>query len=111
MDAAFMTTDPAIATRHLLYAPIGDPVKRPFAICVEAPFLLAEGFVDFAFREGTSGCSYRFEGLPERGDTAYGADRIQALELALQDIDAHLRRLRRKYEFYFPDDEEPYFDD
>jgi hypothetical protein len=106
-----MTSSRTIATRELFYARIGNPVKRAFTICIEEPFFLTEGSVDFAFSEGVSGCSYSFIGLPEEGDTAYGADRIQALEIAIQSVDSHLRRLRRKYEFYFSNDDGPYFED
>ncbi|CAJ9896833.1 Uncharacterised protein [Burkholderia pseudomallei] len=42
--------------------------------------------------------------------TVYGADAVQALELAVQDMEHYLLRLSKKYDFYF-DDGEPYFED
>ncbi|WP_154584901.1 hypothetical protein [Burkholderia pseudomallei] len=79
-------------------------------ICIGEPFLLTEGSVDFRFTEGTAGCVISFDGLPEKEMTVYGADAVQALELAVQDMEHYLLRLSKKYDFYF-DDGEPYFED
>lgn len=107
MDQA---TGRIVATRSLLYSVAGDARRRAFTICIGEPYLLTEGSVDFAFAPGTAGCSVSFIGLPEKPQTVYGADSIQALELAVGEMDAYLRRLRHRYEFFFADAGEPYFD-
>lgn len=105
------TTGRIVATRSLLYSIVGGSERKTFTICIGEPYLLAEGIVDFAFAPGTAGCSVSFIGLPEKPETVYGADGIQALELAVGAMDAYLRRLSRRYEFFFPDTGEPYIGD
>lgn len=100
-----------VATRSLLYSVAGGSARQAFTVCIGEPYLLTEGSVDFAFGPGTAGCSISFIGLPEKPEIVYGADGIQALELAVGALDAYLRRLRRRYEFFFPDGGEPYFED
>lgn len=100
-----------VATRSLLYSAVGGSARKTFTICIGEPYLLTEGSVDFDFAPGTAGCSISFIGLPEKPEIVYGADGIQALELAVGAMDAYLRRLRRRYEFFFPDAGEPYFED
>jgi hypothetical protein len=106
-----LTAGRTIATRSLLYSAAGSTVRHAFTICIGEPFLLTDGSVDFAFSPGTAGCVVSFIGLPEKPEVVYGADGVQALELAVSEIDAYLRRLRRRYEFYFPDADESYFED
>ena len=52
----------------------------------------------------------QFDGIPEKaqGDN-YGADSLQALQLAA-DIEPVLKRLSKRYDFYFPTGE-GYFDE
>jgi hypothetical protein len=100
-----------IATRNLLYAVEGSHTKSAFAVCIGEPYLITEESPDFEFAPGATACSISFIGLPERPHIVHGADGIQALELAVSSMEWYLRRLSRKYEFYFPDSEEPYFDD
>ncbi|GLQ95251.1 hypothetical protein [Dyella acidisoli] len=99
-----------VATRKLAYAYKDDPERRAFTVCINEPYLLTEGSVDFDFAEGTAGCAISFEGLPERELTVHGADSVQAIELAVSAMEAYLRRLSKKYDFYF-EDGEPYFED
>ncbi|MCQ4166662.1 hypothetical protein [Tahibacter harae] len=70
---------------------------------------MTEGSVPFDFSEGTAGCTIGFSGLPEKEIVVYGADKIQALEFAV-DIDPYLRGLSRKYDFFW-ENGDPYFDE
>ncbi|MCW0161130.1 hypothetical protein OIV56_00150 [Burkholderia pseudomallei] len=99
-----------IAERRLAYAYKDDPTRRTFTVRIHQPYLLTKGSVDFNFAEGTAGCLISFDGLPEKEMTVHGADAVQALELAVQDMEHYLRRLSKKYDFYF-DDGDPYFED
>ena len=100
-----------IAERRLAYAFKDDPTRRAFTVCIHEPYHVEKGSVDFNVSGWTSGCVISFDGLQEKEMTVYGADAIQALELAIQDIEHYLRRLsKNKYDFFF-DDGEPYFDD
>jgi hypothetical protein len=49
-----------------------------------------------------------FDGLAEKEMTVHGADSVQAIELAVQDMEQYLRRLSKKYDLFF-DDGEPNF--
>lgn len=97
-----------IASRRLLYLPIGESEKRNLTVRIVGPYLLVQGSVGFAFDEGAAGCDIEFDGLSMEVISVYGADAIQALALAT-DIDPYLRGLSRKYHFFF-ETGEPYFD-
>lgn len=99
-----------IARCHLAYVLKGDSTRRAFAVCIHEPFLVEEGSVDFNISGWTSGCVISFDGLDEKEMTVHSADAIQAVELAVQDVEHYLRRLSKKYEFYFHDGD-PYFED
>jgi len=96
------------ATRTMTYTTVGGSDQQKLTIRVGVPYLLQDGDVDFAFTPGTAGCAVVYEGLEEAnvGDV-YGADEVQAIELAVAGIDSNLGRLRNKYEFYF-ESGEPY---
>jgi hypothetical protein len=65
--------------------------------------------VNFAVDEDTAGCVVSINGLPEEIiETYYGADLLQALQLAA-DIEPLIQRLSKKYDFFFPSGE-PYFE-
>ena len=100
-----------IATRNLLYAVDGSREKKAFTVCIGEPYLITKESPDFEFAAGATACSISFIGVPEKAHVVYGADGVQALELALSSMAWYLRRLSRKYEFYFPDSGESYFDD
>jgi len=103
--------DRTIAARNLLYAVEGSHAKNVFTACIGEPYLITEESPDFEFAPGATACSISFIGLPEPPHIVYGADGIQALELAISSMEWYLRRLSRKYEFYFPDSGESYFED
>jgi len=98
-----------IATRRLSYAYKDDPTQRVFTVCISEPYLVTEESVGYAVPEGTAGCIVSFDGLPEREESVVGADTFQALELAIGMAEGYLRRLSKKYDFYFEGD--PYFED
>lgn len=98
-----------IAERELIYRRKGTSEEGRFAIRIFAPVRVEPGSVAFTVEKNVSGCSYEFDGFPQPiRDTAYGADSIQALQLALN-IDSILKGLGRTYDFYFVDGE-PYFE-
>jgi hypothetical protein len=100
----------SIAERKLLYASINAQEMREVTVRVYAPVPLKDGDVSFKFDQGASSCRYEFEGLPEEiSDVVYGADSLQALQLATS-IDGILKKLSMKYQFYYPSGE-PYFDE
>ena len=103
-----MTTN--IAERELLYSVRGSAERNKLLLRIFAPFKIVEGTVNFQFDDGTAGCVWQIDGLPEQvTETAYGADSVQALQLAIN-FDGVLRSLRSKYDFYFPSGEQ-YFED
>ena len=98
-----------IAERELLYSVTGRAERKPVSIRIYAPFLAEQNAVNFQINEGVAGCKYEVHGLPEQiADTVYGADSLQALQLA-SNIDVLLQSLSSKYDFYFPTGE-PYFE-
>ena len=102
-------TEP-IAERSLCYSLAGGNERRNLVIRIFPPFVVSAGSVSFNVDGVVSGCRWEIDGLPEDvGDTVYGADSIQALQLA-SNIDGVIGYLRRKYDFYFPTCE-PYFDE
>jgi hypothetical protein len=98
-----------IAERRLLFSLKDGHERKELIIRIGAPYLVEEGTVNFPVGEGTAGCSVDFDGLPaENLEDVYGADLLQALQLAA-DVEPTLERLSKKYDFYFPTGE-PYFD-
>jgi hypothetical protein len=103
-------TEIPIAERHLLFSPKDESQRKSLVIRVFAPRPVDPASVSFEVAEGTSVCTVEFDGIPEetRGET-YGADSIQALQLAAG-IEPVLKRLSKRYDFYFPTGE-GYFDE
>ncbi|CAK1327218.1 Uncharacterised protein [Burkholderia pseudomallei] len=98
-----------IATRKLAYTVKGESGRTLLTVCIGEPFLLTEDNCDIAFGEDAAGCVVSFEGLQEKAHTVIGGDTFQALELAVGAAESSLRRLSKKYDFYF-DDDDPYFE-
>jgi hypothetical protein len=99
-----------IAERRLSWAKKGDPSRSEFVIRIGAPFVVEPGSVDFPVSEGTGACRIEFVGFPVAvEDTVYGADTVQALQLAI-DVDPLLKRFSDRYDIYFPTGE-PYFEE
>ncbi len=100
----------SIAERELLYSLKGKSTRQKLVVRISAPYLVDESMVNFKFDHGTAGCTIEFDGLPESFvEKVYGADSIQALELAT-DVDPYLKCLEKKYDFYWPSGES-YFDE
>lgn len=97
------------ASRTLHYSVIGETTRHPVTIRIVGPYLLTPGSVAFEFDEGTAGCDIEFDGLPQKTISVYGADTLQALQMAV-DIDPYLRGLSRTYEFFY-DNGDAYLDD
>lgn len=91
------------------YRATGDLELKALTIRISEPYPLQPNEVDFPIAEGTSVCMVSFDGLPEREHSVTGVDTFQALELGLIAAQSALRRLRKKYDFYW--DGDPYFDD
>lgn len=100
-----------IAERELVYSLKGSDERKSLVIRIGKPYLVSKGMVTFDFKPGTAGCSVEFDGLQNEGylSEVYGADLLQALQLA-SDVEPTLKRLSKKYDFYFPDGE-AYFDE
>lgn len=105
-----------IAKRELVYSLKGTETRTELVIRISEPYLVKRGTVNFAFSEGTAGCTVEVIGLKtgeafenKNSHEIYGADSMQALELAVN-IEPLLKRLSTKYDIYFPTGES-YFDD
>jgi hypothetical protein len=99
-----------IAERHLLFSLKGEAERKPLVIRIFAPRPVEPASVSFEVAAGTAVCSVQFDGIPDDavGDT-YGADSLHALQPAA-DIESVLKRLSKRYDFYFPTGE-GYFDE
>jgi hypothetical protein len=99
-----------IAERHLTFSEKGKSERKPLVIRVFAPMLVDPDSVSFQVAPGTAVCSVEFDGIPDETlSSTYGADSLQALQLAA-DIEPVLKRLSDHYDFYFPTGE-GYFDE
>lgn len=98
-----------IATRHLVFSHVGEESRRDLFIRIHAPYQLREGDISYNVEGGVAGCEVEFDGLAGETRIVHGMDTIQALEMAV-DVERILRRLSRKYTFFWPSGE-PYFED
>ena len=91
-----------IAERKLLLSQKGSSNRSELIIRISAPYVVDQNAVNFPVGDGVSGCTVQFDGLAEIGaHETFGADHIQALQLAVN-IEPILKRLSRKYDFFFP---------
>ena len=105
-----------IAQRDLRYSRNGMDKRNELIIRISDPYLVKKGTVNFKFSEGTAGCTVEVIGLKdgeafenENTHEIYGADTLQAIELA-SNIEPLLKRLSKKYDIYHPTGES-YFED
>jgi hypothetical protein len=99
-----------IAERSLVFSEKGNLERKPLLIRIYAPQPVDPGTVRWRPDANTSSCLVEFDGIPEGNHgEIYGADSIQALQLAV-DIEPMLRHLSERYDFYFPNGE-GYFDE
>jgi hypothetical protein len=79
-------------------------------IRIYAPKSVDPSSVLFRPDADTASCVVKFDGFPEAVlDEVYGADSLQALQLAV-DVEPVLKRLSKRFDFYFPTGE-GYFDE
>ena len=98
-----------VAERKLNYAVKDGGERKGVTIRIGQPYLVEAGTVNFAVDGDTAGCVVSIDGLPEEVlETYYGADLLQALQLAA-DIEPLIQRLSKEFDFYFPSGE-PYFE-
>ena len=99
-----------IAERCLFFSAKGESERKRLVIRVFAPRLVDPASAPFEVADRTAVCTVKFDGITDetQGDT-YGADSLQALQLAI-DIDPILKRLSERYDFYFPTGE-TYFEE
>jgi hypothetical protein len=99
-----------IAERRLVFSEKGSSERKPLLIRVFAPQPVDPESVQWRPDADTSSCVVEFDGILDANlGEIYGADSIQALQLAV-DIEPVLKRLSKRYEFYFPTGES-YFDE
>ena len=92
-----------IAERKLAFSSKAGSARTPLLIRIFAPKPVHPGSPLFRPDADTSSCIFEFEGIPDvKPNETFGADSIQALQLAIEDVEAILKRLSDRYEFYFP---------
>lgn len=93
-----------IAERTLLCSEKGNNLKKKIIIRLSAPYSVKENDVSFSVGEdGCSACQIQIDGLNEFCPNVYGADSLQAISLAINAIESFLKRLEKKYDFYYLD--------
>jgi hypothetical protein len=107
---------PPIAERRLTFTEKGGSDRKLLCIRIFAPQPVDPSSVAFAVNADVASCVVEFDGLPDAArqalgadSTMFGADSIQALQLAA-DVVGVLRRLSKHYDFFFPTGE-GYFDE
>jgi hypothetical protein len=98
-----------IAERKLLYSEKGSNDRREMVIRIGVPYLLEVGMVSFPIKQGFAGCHIDIDGINETYPDVYGADTLQALQLATN-IEPFLKRLQKQYDLFFVTGE-PYFEE
>ena len=99
-----------IAERKLLCRSKGTNEKNELFVRIGAPYVVEASTVSFPVTPKTSGCTVEISGVEVQiSETIYGADLIQALQLA-SDVDPILRRVSKTHDLFFGDGE-PYFED
>jgi hypothetical protein len=92
-----------IAERKLAFSEKEDSERKPLLIRIFAPQPVDPGSIVFRSDADTSSCIFEFEGIPDaKPHETFGADSIQALQLAIGDVEAILKRLSDRYDFFFP---------
>ncbi len=98
-----------IAERRLLYSSKGSDVRRAFVIRISLPYVVKEDRTSSPMGNVHAGCHVEIEGLNEKYSEVYGADTLQAVNLA-SNVEPFLKRLQKKYDLYW-ESGEPYFED
>jgi hypothetical protein len=91
-----------IAERKLTFSSKEDSARKPLLIRIFAPTPVNPGSPLFRSDADTSSCIFEFEGIPDvKPNETFGADSIQALQLAIADVEGILKRLSGRYDFFF----------
>lgn len=98
-----------IAERKLLYSLKGSDIRKEFAVGICAPYPVEQSMVSYPIGEGFAVCELRLDGLDEEGEKFFGADSLQAVNLA-SNVEAFLKRLQQRYDLFWLSGE-PYFED
>jgi hypothetical protein len=98
-----------IAERKLLYSLKGSKLRHEFVIQIGIPYLVDGTMVSYPVTGSFAGCHVQIEGLKEEYSEVYGADSIQALNLATN-LEPFLKRLQKQYDLFWASGE-PYFED
>ncbi len=97
------------AERNLLVAKKGSDFRTELSIKVGLPYIVSQNTVNFIVDGEAGACEVDIFGLAEPfNEVTYGADLLQALQLAAN-IEPVLQRLSNNYDFYFTTGE-PYFE-
>jgi hypothetical protein len=100
-----------IAERKLAFSTKVDSARKPLLIRIFAPKPVDPDSHLFRPDADTSSCVFEFAGIPDvKPNETFGADSIQALQLAIGDVEAILKRLSDRYDFFFPTGED-YFEE
>lgn len=99
-----------IAERRLLFSLKDNDFQQEFTIGLTTPYSVDQKSVDFDIGEGLYACDIELDGLDEKSHTVYGMDSLQAVHIASNGIEHFLKRLRKKYDFFWHPDE-PYFEE
>src|SRR5688572_438606 len=106
-----MNSPSLVARRQLLYTSRDHSTPQPCAVGITTPRdVTRSGADDAELLDPLSTCEIVFEGLPVPPIPVHGADSLQALAMACDEVDGSLRGLERKqgYEFFW-DDGSAYF--
>lgn len=100
-----------IAERKLLYSLNGNEIRNEFTVGISAPYVVRQDMVNFTVGEGGCyGCQIGVIGLNEKHRDVYGADSLQAINIASNAIEPFLKGLNKKYDLFYLSGE-TYFDD
>lgn len=99
-----------VASRTLRFRKISSGEVGEVTVQISTPYLLKPDMVDFPVSERTAGCSVRVLGIGTDyyNQEVYGADTLQALELAV-DVEGIFKRISKEYDLFFLDGD-PYFE-
>ena len=98
-----------IAERHLWFSEKKGGVRKKLLVGIAAPVAVAQHEVKYPIDGVMSKCHVEFEGSNEHSFDVFGADSLQAVNLA-SNIEGVIERLSDRYDFYWATGE-PYFDE
>lgn len=97
-----------VAERTLLFSEKGSTIKKKFSVQISKPLIIEKNMETSSIKAGYFYCQVNIQGLDEQPQKVYGVDSLQAVNLA-SNIEALIKRLQKKYDIFWLD-EESYFD-